>query len=299
MTTVQYLLGIDGGGTRCRARLRATDGTLLGQGEGGPANIRLGLDTAWANMAEAIDAAFARAGLSREHWGATAIGLGLAGIVTDADGERTIAAGPDFARARAGSDGLAACLGAFGGRDGAILITGTGSAANAWVDGQEHAIGGYGFEVSDRGSAAELGRRAIARALDGHDGIRSHGPCTRALMEALGGSGATVVAWVNRATPAAYGSWAPLVLGHAGAGDPTAIALVRQTADDVEAQLRRLHALGAPAISLVGGMAEPITPWLSPWARGVIRPPEHDAMEGAVLLARRAVDIPESKETRP
>lgn len=42
------LLGIDGGGTSCRARIRAGDGTILGEGRAGPANVRLGLDKAFA-----------------------------------------------------------------------------------------------------------------------------------------------------------------------------------------------------------------------------------------------------------
>ena len=38
MTQGLYL-GIDGGGTRCRARLRDGEGRLLGEAEGGLANI--------------------------------------------------------------------------------------------------------------------------------------------------------------------------------------------------------------------------------------------------------------------
>ena len=35
-------IGVDAGGTRCRARLVDQAGTVLGEGQGGPANIRLG-----------------------------------------------------------------------------------------------------------------------------------------------------------------------------------------------------------------------------------------------------------------
>ncbi len=34
-----YLLGIDGGGTRCRARLTDRQGKLLAEVVGGPANV--------------------------------------------------------------------------------------------------------------------------------------------------------------------------------------------------------------------------------------------------------------------
>ena len=35
-------MGLDAGGTRCRARIRDASGRLLGEGEAGPANARRG-----------------------------------------------------------------------------------------------------------------------------------------------------------------------------------------------------------------------------------------------------------------
>jgi glucosamine kinase len=40
------LLGVDGGGTCCRARLASAQGAKLAEVVAGPANIRLGLDGA-------------------------------------------------------------------------------------------------------------------------------------------------------------------------------------------------------------------------------------------------------------
>ncbi len=37
-----FFLGVDGGGTHCRARLADSEGRALGEGTGGPANARLG-----------------------------------------------------------------------------------------------------------------------------------------------------------------------------------------------------------------------------------------------------------------
>ncbi len=41
METVDFLLGIDGGGTQCRARLARPSGKTLGEGVAGPANIHI------------------------------------------------------------------------------------------------------------------------------------------------------------------------------------------------------------------------------------------------------------------
>lgn len=283
--TTGWFIGLDGGGTGTRAQLRDAGGALLGTGQGGPGNIRLGLDVAWTNLDAAIDGALAQAGLGRDILGETRIGVGLAGIVDDASAAATVAAGPACAGITAVSDAHIACLGAFAGGDGAILIAGTGSAGYALVDGRATAIFGWGFEVDDKGSAASLGRSAITAALDGHDGLAPDTDFTRAVRQALGGANGPMVDWITAARPRDYGGIAPLVMNFAARGDAIARALVARSAAEVQAMMTRLAELGAPRICLVGGMADHIAPWLDPWAKGVLAPRMHDAADGAVLLA--------------
>lgn len=286
--SASYFLGVDGGGTQCRARLRAADGRLLGEGRGGPANIRLGLKTAWQNLNHAIDQALHEAGLSRADLPRVSAGLGLAGITNDADIRDVEANAPKFAALHIATDAHVACLGAFSGRDGAILIAGTGSAGYALVAGQGHPVGGWGFEVGDDGSAAGLGRCAVHAALEAHDGIRPATGMTRYLLEKLGGSTASVIAFASTATPRDYGVLAPEIMRFAEAGDEAAVSVVQETCRHVERFLKRLHDLGAPRICLVGGLSQPLRPWLSPWARNLLADAETDATEGAILLAQGA-----------
>jgi glucosamine kinase len=56
-------LGIDAGGTHTRARLVTSDGQIVGTGEGGPANTRIGLPEAMQSVADAYMQALAAAGL--------------------------------------------------------------------------------------------------------------------------------------------------------------------------------------------------------------------------------------------
>ncbi|WP_044559987.1 BadF/BadG/BcrA/BcrD ATPase family protein [Azospirillum sp. B4] len=299
MTSDHYYLGVDGGGTKCRARLRASDGTLLGEGLGGPANIRLGLDRAWASILEAIRAALAQAGLDAGAFPRLHVGMGLAGIVTSADGVRTRAAAPAFASLSAETDAHTACLGAFSGQDGAILIAGTGSAGYALIGGRGHAVGGWGFEVSDEGSGAAIGREAIRVALRAHDSLAPETGLTRQIRQRLGGSPAAIVSWVNDAGPADYGHLAPDVLAHAARGDLVACTILSKAARELETYIRHLHALGAARLCLMGGMAAPLTPWLSPWARSLLVAPEGDALEGALLMARQNIPSPIAKSALP
>ncbi len=286
----RHYIGVDGGGTRCTARLQSADGRLLGTGHGGPANILLGLDRSWASILDAIDGALARAGLDRSVFSETRLGLGLAGITTEADGKRVAASGPAFAAVRVATDAHVACLGAFSGRDGAVMIAGTGCAGYAWLGGNGHAIGCWGFDINDDASAATLGRNGIRRSLNAHDGLILATDFTRAMMAEFGGQPSDIVAWSMTARPKDYGALAPLVMRFAERRDPVAVDLVETMARMLERYIARLHDIGAAQVCLVGGMAAPLTAWLSPLAKSLLHEAEHDAVDGALLLARGAAD---------
>ena len=52
---MSYLyVGIDGGGTSCRARIRNAQGDLLGEAKSGSANILLGIEVAMDSIMTAI-----------------------------------------------------------------------------------------------------------------------------------------------------------------------------------------------------------------------------------------------------
>jgi len=280
-------LGVDGGGTGCRARLVDAAGRVLGEGRAGAANIRLGLDVSWGQILRATDQALAEAGLNRTALSRIHAGLGLAGITGPVDSSRVAGSSPGFASVAAETDAHTACLGAFGGRDGAILILGTGSAGYAIVNGKSHPIGGWGFEISDDGSGAQLGREAVRAAVRAYDGLGPFSNFTLAIMARLGGHPPDVVAWVNGAKPGDYGSMAPLTIDFARRGDPVALELVHLAAGHVRNFVRRLTALGAARVALMGGLGPALEPWFDDETRAVLAPAAGDAMDGALLLARR------------
>src|SRR6201987_5529028 len=176
-------LGIDGGGTRCRARIEDENGRGLGEASSGPATTRIGLEKAWRSIMEATEAAAAQAGLTREDFARMRAGIGLAGV-----GRRGAEAALNkiphpFASVIFVSDGMAACLGAHSGADGAIVVTGTGSGRLGLLDGRENRLAGYGFPVSDEGSGADIGLQVVRLALRAAD---RRGEMTPLLSEILG-----------------------------------------------------------------------------------------------------------------
>ncbi|WP_342739413.1 BadF/BadG/BcrA/BcrD ATPase family protein [Bradyrhizobium sp. B117] len=162
-------LGIDGGGTCCCARIEDENGTALGEASSGPATTRIGTDGAWRSVMGATESAAIRAGLSHEDFAQMHAGIGLAG--TDCRGAKAALSkiAHPFASVNFISDGLAACLGAHSGPDGAIVVAGTGSVGVGLIDGREIRLAGYGFPASDEGSGADIGLQVIRLALRAAD----------------------------------------------------------------------------------------------------------------------------------
>ena len=154
----RWWVGIDGGGTSTRAVVADAGGQLLGRGESGASALNQGVEQAWRHIAEAIE----RASVPGLQLQDCALGLGLSGTGVPAQLQGFVADDPGVARFALITDGLAGLLGAHGGRAGALLISGTGSVAEALLeDGTRRMTGGWGWQIGDEGSGAWLGQQAM------------------------------------------------------------------------------------------------------------------------------------------
>jgi glucosamine kinase len=281
----EFLLGVDGGGTRCRARLAWRSGQMLGEGTAGPANLRQGFVEAFAAVLDAAGQCLAAAGLPHAALGQTTACLALAGASEpdQLDAARRYAL--PFARTIVTTDAEAACVGAHGGRDGGVVIIGTGSIGWGSVAGQPHRVGGWGLAVSDEGSGAWLGREAIRRALWAHDGRIEWTPLLDRVFARFDRDAHAVVRWSATAAPRDYGEIAPLVIDEAGAGDAAGIELAQLAAQHIDSLVERLDQIGARRIALVGGLAAALEPYLSAATRPRLAAPQGDALAGALRLA--------------
>ncbi len=282
-------LGVDGGGSGCRARLEDEHGTVLGEGNSGPASTRIGIDKAWHSIMRACTAALEQAGIDRKDFALMHAGIGLAGLGRrGAQAALTEIAHP-FASARFISDGFAACLGAHSGADGAIVVAGTGSIGVGLVAGRELRFGGYGFPISDEGSGAEIGLQMIKAALRAVDGRGGTSPLLEEVLGIFHHDTSRVVAWSERASATDYAAFAPMVLRHAREGDPMARRIVERAADAIGDLLDLFLRRGIDRLSLVGGLSDAITAWLTPDLRGRLKKPDGDAVAGSLLVAREAI----------
>ncbi|MBZ9681912.1 MULTISPECIES: N-acetylglucosamine kinase [unclassified Mesorhizobium] len=288
-TEADYFLGVDGGGTGCRARLEDAQGTVLGQGLSGPATTRLGIEAAWASIAKAFGAAIEEAGFAPAETAKIHAGIGLAGIGRKGALEALRAIAHPFASIDFVSDGIGACLGAHSGRDGAIVIAGTGSIGLGFVEGRDLRAGGYGFPISDEGSGADLGLKAVQLALRAHDGRHERTALLAEVMQRFAGDPMEAVAWMDRASATDYAALAPMVMRHADQGDPVGRRIVQGAAEQIDTLVRVLFEKGALRVTLLGGLASPLEPWLSPDVRRRLKPADGDAVSGAIILAKRSV----------
>ena len=287
--SARYFLGIDGGGTGCRARIEDASGTVLGQGLSGPATTRLGIDEAWASIAKAFGAAIEEAGLSPSEIARIHAGVGLAGIGRKGALEALRAIKHPFASIDFVSDGEGACLGAHSGRDGAIVIAGTGSIGLGFVEGRHLRVGGYGFPISDEGSGADLGLKAVQLALRAHDDRHEKTALLAEIMQRFQNDPMEAVAWMDRASATDYAALAPMVMRHADQGDAAGRRIVQSAAEHIDTLIRTLFDKGAPRVSLLGGLSSPLEPWLAPDVRRRLKPIDGDAVSGAIILAKKSI----------
>jgi glucosamine kinase len=296
MATIEYWIGVDGGGTGTRVRLQRANGATLAQSAGGPSGLAHGIEQAWRVIESCIDAAFASAALARPGKTRIAIGLGLAGVNNPQWAREFIA--HDQAGGQSGygllaldTDAVTTLLGAHGGQAGAVVALGTGSVGQVLqLDGSMREVGGWGFPVGDEASGAWLGLRAINCAQQAQDGRIDDCAFTRAVFNTCGGGTRDgFFAWLAQANQTRFAQLAPLVLEFAASeADAVAHRIMHEAAQEVAKMAHALDPHSELPLALCGGLAQAMQPWLPPALQARLSPAQDDAMGGALHLIRRA-----------
>jgi glucosamine kinase len=283
-----FFLGIDGGGSRCRARIRNLAGDIMGEATGGSSNIYQSFDGALANIIATAKEAASKASLETTQLHA---GLGLAGLVTSMGAEKIVSARLPFASVTADNDAFAASMGAFAGGEGGIVIAGTGSIGFAVIKGVRHMVGGWGFALGDHGSGAWLGHHAVRRAALAIDGLLQPTPLIEEVLSLVGQTRYDLSRWSEQAKPKDYGQMAPLVFECAAKGDVHGMTIVIEGAAAISSLGRALLARGAGALCLLGGLSRVYPPYLDADVKKALVEPIADAMDGAIMMARKTSGV--------
>lgn len=279
-----YFIGIDGGGTSCRAAVARADGVVLGSAKVGAANILTDLDGALGNIVGAAKAAFADAGIDPDTYISANALLGLAGSNVEGVTERLMAKLP-FRRSEIVTDAQIALQGAFGHDDGAIAIIGTGTAYLSRHAGKLRSFGGWGFIVADQGSGARLGQALLQECLLVSDGVRPGSDLTADVLKEFGDEPSRIVAFARYAAPSDFGRYSPKVFAAANSNDPIGVKILKAGAAAIDETLEAVIRDGGESICLLGGLSPFYPQWLSEAHRARLVSARSDALSGAVALA--------------
>ncbi len=287
----QYWVGIDGGGTKCRAILFNANGDAIAQGLGGPANIARYQHVAQESMLDAVKAAVASAELNFDKIsGSLTVCAGLAGAFLPSSQQLLTQWEHPFGSFVFTSDLQIALIGAHGGEEGAVIITGTGSCAATLERTAEgyrvHQLGGYGFQLGDQSSGAWLGRQAVQQALLHADGIID----AKGLYELVTGfyqcqSATEIVERLNRAQPGEFAQLAPGIFALAK-HDASAAQIIQAGADYLNALAEKVLSDSSLPLVCLGGLAQKWLPLLSEGLKLRLSNPQKSAEWGAMHYAR-------------
>ncbi len=281
---MELFIGIDGGGTGCRAAVADMEGRVLGRAEAGPANIASDSDGAFQNIMNVVESALAAAvGISAVSTELPRLhaGLGLAGANAAGASAGLLGRLP-FASARIETDAIAAVKGALQHGDGILAAIGTGSVFAIQRAGEIRQIGGWGLILGDEGSGASVGRALLRQILRAVDGFTAMTPLAASILHELGGTGGIV----NMAKTARPVDFARLARQVVGSDDMMALSVMNQAEQDVAASIDLLQDGGASPVVFVGGLGTAYEARLT--GRWPITPALGDAVDGALWLARQA-----------
>jgi N-acetylglucosamine kinase-like BadF-type ATPase len=155
------------------------DGIILSEAQGGPSNFHIvGIEKTASTILDLIQTCCHSVGCSVSQIGAVVAGLAGAGRVLDQ--QRIMERLMEIARTKnfnlekvsIESDARIALEGAFSGKPGVVVISGTGSIVFGKDERDKiYRAGGWGRLIGDEGSGYAIGReafRAVAKLLDGY-----------------------------------------------------------------------------------------------------------------------------------
>lgn len=284
----ELFLGIDGGGSKCKAIIMNENNEILGTGISGPGNPLHGFEQATNSITESAKLALKSTGLDNVKLKDLNAGVGLAGVNLPALFKQMQAWEHPFKQMFLAHDLLVACLGAHHSHSGAVIISGTGSCGFACIDEQEFMLGGHGFPHGDKGSGAWFGLQATKHVLLSLDGIVQPSLMNDILLKKLGCINATaIVEKIVDKKATFYAQLANLVFDAAEQGDKVALDIVEEGVEYINSIARILLTKKPARISMLGGLTPRLKPKLDKALQTQLSEPLSAPEVGSVLFARQ------------
>lgn len=292
---MEFIAGVDGGGTKTTVVCALPDGTVLDTAKFGPFNFNSIGKERFEALLDRLCAYLRGLGQCK------ALCIGSAGI-SNQEMVRLVEA----AMKRGGipvwklvGDQVIALQGALSGKPGIALIAGTGSICFGKNEAGSFArSGGWGHLIGDEGSGYALGQNALAAVARAMDGWGEQTLLTRLLAEQMGlRDRAEIISYAYGGDKSRIAALSPLVEEAARQQDRTAQRIIRENARHmtglVGAVAGRLGTVQG-SVATLGGLLEHKTLLRQAFVEEMAQRhpklcctmPEQDAAAGALLLAK-------------
>lgn len=288
-------IGVDGGGTKTEAVIQNDKGQIVGVGQAGPGNVKTSPQGSFKAVQDSIHQALQKAEIHDLKNYRLHVGLGMAGTEAP-EAKRAFLEIPNpFHTMVLNSDAYVACLGVHGGKNGAIIIIGTGVIGFQIENATSSRVGGYGFPHSDKGGGAWLGLKLLSTTFKAHDGRHEWTPLLERTFAHFDKNIQKMISFAisSAAKPANFGEFAPYVIEAIEEKDPFAIELIHEAAEEIDQiwQALKDKAEGALTCALLGGIAPFIQPYLSHHLRSRLVGRKMNAPQGAILMLKQKMGL--------
>ncbi|WP_134685593.1 N-acetylglucosamine kinase [Brevibacillus migulae] len=238
---MDYIIGVDGGGTKTEAIAYSMRGEEVSRAASGFANVLVDAPKAIGHILEAVRACIAAApseGTCRF------LGLGLAGIDSGKHRDRLEQALQESFSFpyQIVNDARLAHAAALQGKDGILTIAGTGSVAFGLKAGDSQMTGAWGHLLGDEGSGYWIVMEAFRQMIREEECDLSLGSLSRVLMERLAIKAVPEIKrFVYGAAKGEIAALVPAVVETAGQGDAFASSLLRSAGKELAEMTLRLY----------------------------------------------------------
>lgn len=162
-SSIEFYIGVDSGGTKCELMIESNEKKILFN------NSYKGIhySVSGSEIYSDVIASYIRDSIHTtklELKNCLGICLGIAGAREEKDRKKiynALSKKLNFENIRVTTDAMTALYGAFEGKDGIILISGTGSVLYGYTNGKIFRVGGWGRVIGDEGSGYWIGRKAL------------------------------------------------------------------------------------------------------------------------------------------
>jgi|ERR1035437_22374 N-acetylglucosamine kinase-like BadF-type ATPase len=299
---MKYFIGIDGGGTKTDCIITDEHYNQLYSLKGGPLNLLSSPPSESSRtIFQLINSCLSKLNITLTHLDCIGIGAAGAGRIEDSEKLELNLKDllPHSIKLKVITDAEAALEGAFIGKTGCILISGTGSIIfGKDQNGGIHRCGGFGKILGDEGSGYMLGKKGLIAAAKEFDGRGEKSLITALLKDKLqieSGQDIIDAAYKNNLDISGV---APLVLASAGNNDKVALGIIEEETEEllnlITCMMKKLNKDNIE-ICFIGSLISTINVFSTTLKNKLaasfklikIKEPEYSPAMGAIFIAKK------------